>query len=72
MNRNITSIINPQKQFFIPSELEEDMKHRYRNKSSVTKGEEDIYYTNSLILQGNTKKKKRPEVNQLVFNYRNL
>jgi len=36
------------------------MKHRYRTKSTVLKGEDDIYFTNSLILKSNGKKQKRP------------
>ena len=37
------------------------MKHRYRAKSTILKGEDDIYFTNSLILKSNGKKQKRPK-----------
>ena len=30
MNRNIGSLLNPQKKFFVPPQYDEDLKQRYR------------------------------------------
>ncbi len=68
--------MNPQKKFHIPAELEDDMKTRYRKRSSLIKAEEDVYFTEKNVRRktnyyGATKKSKL-ELSDLCFNYNKL
>ena len=47
LNRNLGSMINPQKKFFLPAQYDEELKQRYRKNKEIRKAGDDDTYFNS-------------------------